>query len=77
MEGTIEQEEEEKDGEYIEDEGEPRNDRRLRIDEDPNMIGSGIGEEDDDNEDMDEEAFKEALERAKEAAENLRMRSKK
>ena len=40
--------------------------------EDPNIIGSGLGEDDDN--DMDEEAFKEALERAKEAAEKLSMR---
>ena len=42
------------------------------IDEDPHMVGSGLGDEDDN--DMDEQAFLEALERAKEAADKLSMR---
>ena len=44
------------------------------IDDYPHIIGSGIGDEDDDDNDMDEEAFKEALERAKAAADKLSMR---
>ena len=44
------------------------------MDDDPHMIGSGLGDEDEDENNMDEEAFKEALERAKAAADKLSMR---
>ena len=53
--------------EYVEE-------RMLEEGEDPNLIGSGLGDEYEDDNDMDEVAFKEALERAKAAAEKLSMR---
>jgi hypothetical protein len=46
----------------------------LEEGEDPNLIGSGLGDDYEDDNDMDEVAFKEALERAKAAAEKLSMR---
>lgn len=61
----------EDDGQHVEEYVE---ERMLEEGEDPNLIGSGLGDDYEDDNDMDEVAFKEALERAKAAAEKLSMR---
>ena len=59
------------DGQHVEEYVE---ERMLDEGEDPNLIGSGLSDDYEDDNDMDEVAFKEALERAKAAAEKLSMR---
>jgi len=61
----------EDDGQHVEEYVE---ERMLEEGEDPNLIGSGLGDDYEDDYDMDDVAFKEALERAKAAAEKLSMR---